>query len=550
MANSNQHIGGDVVEDDVGSTSAKRIRVFDTTLRDGEQSPGCSLRPSQKLTLAHALEELGVDVIEAGFAASSEADAEGIRTIAREVRETSICSLARCHVGDIEAAVRVLEPAEKPRLHVFISTSPLHREHKLGLSRAQVLDRAVQGVSLARKHIADVEFSAEDALRTERDFLVEIFDAVIAAGATTINVPDTVGYTTPAEIRALFEYLRAHVRGADGVVFSAHCHNDLGLAVANSLAAIEGGAGQVECTINGIGERAGNCAMEELVMALKVRRAWFNADTGIDSTRLVPTSRLLARCTGMAVQRNKAIVGANAFAHEAGIHQHGMLKHRGTYEIMLPESVGWARSHMVLGRHSGRAAINDRLAELGFALDPNEVERVFAEFKLLADKKREVFDADLETLAIGNDTSQARGWQLVRWTVHTGTAQGSMPTASVELMAPDGAAVCEAAVGDGPVHALCEALGRATGLHLELDSYQVQSITTGEDAQGQATLIAHYQGEELNGSGTSTDILEATALAWLDMANRCLRTQNAHRISATEALPDSAIVSAVCEPST
>ncbi len=532
---------GNVTEDDVRPVSTGRIRIFDTTLRDGEQSPGCSLRPIQKLTLAHALAELGVDVIEAGFAASSMADADGIRTIAREVRGASICSLARCHTGDIEAAVRVLEPAAQPRLHVFISTSPLHREHKLGLDRSQVLARAVESVTLARRHIADVEFSAEDALRTEPEFLVEIFDAVIAAGATTINVPDTVGYTTPAEIRALFEYLRRHVRGADGVVFSAHCHNDLGLAVANSLAAIEGGARQVECTINGIGERAGNCALEEIVMALNVRRAWFNVDTGIDTTRLVPASRLLARSTGMAVQRNKAIVGANAFAHEAGIHQHGMLKHRGTYEIMHPESVGWVRSHMVLGRHSGRHAINDRLKELGFGFDDVAGERVFAAFKTLAEKKREVFDADLEAIALGIEPGLSRGWQLVRWTVHTGTAQGSMPTASVELSAPDGRAVCEAAVGDGPVHALCHALSRATGLALELDSYQVQSVTTGEDAQGQATLSAHFNGEELSGSGTSTDILEASAMAWLDMANRCLRaSQNAPRITATEPAVDAA----------
>jgi 2-isopropylmalate synthase len=540
MSNPAHTSGGNAVEDDVGSVSAERIRIFDTTLRDGEQSPGCSLRPRQKLTLAHALAELGVDVIEAGFAASSEADAEGIRTIAREVREASICSLARCHTGDIEAAARALEPAANPRLHVFISTSPLHREHKLGLDRAQVLARAVEGVTLARKYIGDVEFSAEDALRTEPEFLVEIFSAAIAAGASTINVPDTVGYTTPAEIRALFEYLRRNVRGAEGVVFSSHCHDDLGLAVANSLAAIEGGARQVECTINGIGERAGNCALEELVMALKVRRAWFNVDTGIDTTRIVPTSRLLARSTGMAVQRNKAIVGANAFAHEAGIHQHGMLKHRGTYEIMHPESVGWVRSHMVLGRHSGRHAINDRLKELGFTLDDVGSERVFAAFKALAEKKREVFDADLEAIALGSEPGTSRGWQLVRWTVHTGTAQGSMPTASVELTSPEGSAVTEAAVGDGPVHALCHALSRATGLALELDSYHVQSVTTGEDAQGQATLSAHFEGEELNGSGTSTDILEATAMAWLDMANRCIRASNARRITATEAVSDAA----------
>ncbi len=512
-----------------------RVLVFDTTLRDGEQSPGCSLRPRQKLTLAHALAELGVDVIEAGFAASSAVDQEAIRSIAREVRNARICSLARCHDGDIEAAVRALEPAAAPRLHVFISTSPLHREHKLGLDRPAVIARAIAGITLARRHVADVEFSAEDALRTEPEFLVEIFNAAIAAGASTLNVPDTVGYTTPAEIRALFDHLRSQVIGAERVVWSAHCHDDLGLAVANSLAAIEGGARQVECTINGIGERAGNCALEELVMALQVRSQWFGVRTGIDSARLVPTSRLLARSTGMAVQRNKAIVGANAFAHEAGIHQHGMLKHRGTYEIMRPETVGWQDSQMVLGRHSGRHAIRDRLATLGFELDEIALERVFAAFKTLAEKKREIFDADLETLVLGIEPGQPRGWTLVRWHVHTGTPQGSLPTATVELCSPDGRNVCEAAVGDGPVHALCQALIRATGVALELASYQVQSVTTGDDAQGQATLSALFDGEELSGSGTSTDILEASALAWLDMANRCLRQQvSAQRILAAD----------------
>jgi 2-isopropylmalate synthase len=337
--------------------SADRVRIFDTSLRDGEQSPGCSMTPPQKLRFAHALAELGVDAIEAGFPASSDADRDAVRAIAREVRGSTITTLARCHEGDIEACAKALEGALHPRIHVFISTSPLHREHKLGLSKAEVLERAVMGVERARRHVDDVEFSAEDALRTEPEFLVEICSAAIAAGARTLNIPDTVGYTTPSEIRALFEYLRKNVRDADQAVFSAHCHNDLGLAVANSLAAIEGGARQVECTVNGIGERAGNCALEELVMALRVRGNYYGAHTRIDARRLVPTSRLLARITGMAVQRNKAIVGQNAFAHEAGIHQHGMLTHRETYEIMRPEEVGFARSQLVLGKHSGRHAL-------------------------------------------------------------------------------------------------------------------------------------------------------------------------------------------------
>jgi 2-isopropylmalate synthase len=513
---------------DVARNDSARVAIFDTTLRDGEQSPGCSMTAKQKLRFAHALSELGVDMIEAGFPASSESDLQGCAEIARDVRGAGIATLARCHTGDIEACARALEDAEKPRIHVFISTSPLHREHKLQMSKDQVIERAIMGVTLARRYVEDVEFSAEDALRTEPDFLAEICSAAIAAGARTLNIPDTVGYTTPNEIRALFEYLRAHVKDAHKAVFSAHCHDDLGLAVANSLAAIEGGARQVECTINGIGERAGNCALEEIVMALDVRRAYFDATTGIDTTRLVPTSRLLTRITGMNVQRNKAIVGANAFAHESGIHQHGMLKHRGTYEILRPEAVGWAKSQMIMGRHSGRAALADRLRELGFALDEAQLNQVFGRFKALTEKKREVFDADLEALALGTDARNVGGWRLNRLHVSTGVGDGILPTASVDLCSPDGERVTEAATGDGPVHALFAALGRATALQLDVESYQVSNVTTGDDAQGQASLTTRVRNadgghDEVTGSGTSTDILEASALAWLDIVNRLHR---------------------------
>jgi 2-isopropylmalate synthase len=422
---------------------------------------------------------------------------------------------------------------------VFISTSPLHREHKLQMSKDQVIERAIMGVTMARRYVEDVEFSAEDALRTEPEFLADICSAAIAAGARTLNIPDTVGYTTPNEIRALFEYLRANVKDAHKAVFSAHCHDDLGLAVANSLAAIEGGARQVECTINGIGERAGNCALEEIVMALDVRRAYFDATTGIDTTRLVPTSRLLTRITGMNVQRNKAIVGANAFAHESGIHQHGMLKHRGTYEILRPEAVGWAKSQMIMGRHSGRAALADRLRELGFALDEAQLNQVFGRFKALTEKKREVFDADLEALALGTDARNVGGWRLNRLHVSTGVGDGILPTASVDLCSPDGERVTEAATGDGPVHALFAALGRATALQLDVESYQVSNVTTGDDAQGQASLTTRVRNadgghDEVTGSGTSTDILEASALAWLDIVNRLHRRQGT---PANEAAP-------------
>ena len=514
------------MDTDVRPSAPARVAIFDTSLRDGEQSPGCSMTAAQKLRFAHALAELGVDTIEAGFPASSQSDLDGCAAIARDVRGASVATLARCNDGDIDACARALEHAERPRIHVFISTSPLHREHKLGMSREEVLARAVAGVERARRYVDDVEFSAEDALRTEPDFLVEICSAAIAAGARTLNIPDTVGYTTPAEIRALFEHLRTHVLDADRAIFSAHCHDDLGLAVANSLAAIEGGARQVECTINGIGERAGNCALEELVMALETRKAWFDATTGIDTRRLVPTSRLLTRITGMQVQRNKAIVGANAFAHESGIHQHGMLKHRGTYEILRPEAVGWAKSQMIMGRHSGRAALADRLKALGFALDEAQLNQVFARFKALTEKKREVFDADLEALATGLDSGNSvaiGGWRLLRLQVSTGVGDGILPTASVEVCAPDGERHTEAATGDGPVHAIFAALARGTRTHLDVESYQVSSVTTGEDAQGQASLTARVDGEEIAGSGTSTDILEASALAWLDIVNRLHR---------------------------
>ena len=500
--------------------TTERIRIFDTTLRDGEQSPGCSLRPAQKLVMARALADLGVDVIETGFPASSVSDMEATAMIAAEIRDARLCGLSRCTPGDIEAAARALEHARKPRIHVFISTSPLHREHKLGLSREQVLERAVEGVRLAKRYVDDVEFSAEDALRTEEDFLMDIFGAAIEAGARTINVPDTVGYTTPEEIRGLFQRLIAHTPGAEKAIFSAHCHDDLGLAVANSLAAIEGGARQVECSINGIGERAGNAALEEVVMGLKVRGAYFGADTRIDTNRIVPTSQLLQRLVGMPVQRNKAVVGANAFAHEAGIHQHGMLRHRGTYEIMRPEDVGWPSSQMVLGRHSGRAAVEQRLRALGYLLEEPELDLVFADFKALCEKQRVVHDSDLQTLM--QDGADSEGYRLSSMTV---SDAGHRARATVELSDPDGDRIFETAEGDGPVDALFAALATATGVDLTLESYQVHSVGLGRDARGEANLSVRYEGEEYEGTGTSKDIIEASALAWLDVANRLLRAR-------------------------
>ncbi len=516
------------------------IRIFDTTLRDGEQSPGCSMSVKQKLRMAHALEDLGVDIIETGFPACSSADFEATRLMAQALPRATLAGLARCTIGDIDACLRALDQAANSRVHVFISTSPLHMEHKLRISPHQVLDATAKHVRYASQRCADVEFSTEDGTRSDFNFLVEVISTAIACGATTINVPDTLGYTTPSEMRALFERLIAQIDGARNVVFSAHCHNDLGMAVANSLAAIEGGARQIECTINGIGERAGNCALEELVMALKVRQNYFGVDSKIDTRKLLPTSRLLTRMTGMQVQRNKAIVGANAFAHESGIHQHGMLRDRRTYEIMNPEDVGWQQSQLVLGRHSGRSALADRLKVLGYELDEQSLGEVLTRFKTLAEKKREVFDADLEALMANDQESKApSAFKLLHFHVHTGSGKDHMPMASVQVRTPVGETISEAAVGDGPVHALFAAMARATGISFGIEHYQVSSVTVGDDAQGQASISTHVNDREYTGSATSTDILEASAHAWISIANQ-LRAQNA-----TDAAP---VITAMTAP--
>ncbi|MBX3701713.1 MAG: 2-isopropylmalate synthase [Dokdonella sp.] len=507
------------------SGAAERVRIFDTTLRDGEQTPGFAMDARAKLRLAQALEALGVDVLEAGFPQASPDDFAAVAQIASTLRSTTTCALARCQDGDIDAAARALETAWRSRIHVFISTSPVHREHKLGMSRQQVLDAAHAGVARARELCHEVEFSAEDAMRTEPEFLAEVLSAAVAAGATTLNVPDTVGYMTPAEVAARFAWLRAHVRGAAHVVFSAHCHDDLGLAVANSLAAIEAGARQVECTINGIGERAGNAALEEIVMALKVRAARFGVDTRIDSRKLHPTSRLLCQLTGQNVQRNKAIVGDNAFAHESGIHQHGMLRHRDTYEIMRPQDVGIADTRLVLGKHSGRAALRQRLAVLGHAPDAAALEAIFARFKTLADRKREVLDDDLDALALGHDPDAQGPWHLVQ--LGTSTQLGGSASASVRLAHDDGRQASEAALGDGPVDAVLRAIERATGSTLDLAEFQVRAVGAGGDAQGQAHLLARHGQREWRGHGVSTDIVEATAQAALAIVNRIARQQAA-----------------------
>ncbi|MGH8315974.1 MAG: 2-isopropylmalate synthase, partial [Steroidobacterales bacterium] len=389
------------------------VMIFDTTLRDGEQAPGCSMALPEKLRVARALAELGVDVIEAGFPIASRGDWESVNAIAREIDGPIIAGLARCNEEDIERAARALEPAKRKRVHVFLATSAIHRQFKLNMAKEEIIKAAVAGVRLARSFADDVEFSPEDASRTELEFLKEVVTAVVAAGATTVNIPDTVGYTVPQEFAELFRYLKANVPGIDGVTLSVHCHDDLGMAVANSLSAVQAGARQIECTINGIGERAGNCSLEEVVMALRTREAYFGLRTAINSTRLYPTSRLVSSITGMPIPRNKSVVGENAFAHESGIHQHGMLKHSSTYEIMRPQDVGLSRTHLVLGKHSGRHAFRERVQELGFELDEQELNRVFEEFKALADRKKELFDGDIEALVLRAEGGAAGPWSLL-----------------------------------------------------------------------------------------------------------------------------------------
>ena len=501
--------------------SNKLIRIFDTTLRDGEQAPGCSMTLSEKLRVAKALTELKVDIIEAGFPAASPGDFESVRTIAERNFGPVICGLARCNPEDIQKVYDAVKGADKHRIHVFVATSAIHREHKLKMAKEEIIKSAVGAIKMARELVDDVEFSPEDASRTELSYLAEVVSAAIEAGATTVNIPDTVGYTVPAEFERLFRYLKEHVARIEEITLSVHCHNDLGMAVANSLAAVGAGARQIECTINGIGERAGNCSLEEAVMAIKTRAEFFKLETGIDTTRLYPTSRLVSNITGMHPPRNKAIVGENAFAHEAGIHQHGMLQHASTYEIMRPEDVGIAKSNLVLGKHSGRHAFRDRLVDLGFALDDFETNRAFQEFKKLADKKKDIYDGDLESLVMNADGTSSGPWTLKTLEVQTHTDQPA--TAAVNLMYEDGKKVSESSRGDGPIAAAFQALEHATGVELVLKNFELHSASIGEDAQGEVTVTVEHDGQSFRGRGASVDIVEAGCRACLEVMNRILR---------------------------
>ena len=502
--------------------TTRTIRIFDTTLRDGEQSPGASMNLTEKVEIACALADLGVDIIEAGFPIASPGDFESVREVAANVRGTTICGLARCNESDIDRAWEALKCAEHPRIHVFLATSAIHREFKLKMDKDEIVQRAVAGVRRAAGYCDDVEFSPEDAARTEPDFLCRVVEAAIAAGATTVNIPDTVGYATPTHMGGVIRNLVQRVPNIDKAVISVHCHNDLGLAVANSLAAVENGAGQVECTINGIGERAGNCSLEEVVMALRTRQDYYHADTRVVSQRLVPTSKLVSNVTGLSVQRNKAIVGRNAFAHEAGIHQDGMLKEPRTYEIMRPEDVGFQHTDLVLGKHSGRAALADRARKLGYRLTAEQLQEVFENFKRLADKKKEIYDSDIAALVEQQIRVVTDAWSFVSYdmSTHTGDTPRVKLTLRHEEEGGSREMTKEVAAGDGPVDAMFLAIEEITGFQVHCRDFSVHSISVGKDAQGEVTVEVEYQNRRYRGRGVSTDSLEASALAFLNAINR------------------------------
>jgi len=498
------------------------VRIFDTTLRDGEQAPGFSMTAGQKLRMAEKIAAMGADIIEAGFAAASPGDFDAIQGIAKHIDSAVICSLSRCNDGDIHASGKAIAPAKHQRIHTFIATSPLHREFKLKMDKNEIIDRAIKGITLALEYTDDVEFSAEDAIRTERDYLAEVVEAAIEAGATTINIPDTVGYTTPEEIQDLFEFLSG-LKGAKDIILSTHCHNDLGLAVANSLAALRGGARQIEGALNGIGERAGNSAIEEVIMALKTRQDFFNAKMNIKTDQIYAASKLLATITGNPVPRNKAIVGKNAFAHESGIHQHGVLANRETYEIMKPSDIGIAEENIILGKHSGRAALQSRAKKLGFELKDNQLKSVFVEFKKLADEKREIFDADLEALILGEAVGTDGPWSIDSLYVSAGSDAGKMPTANVKLSHTDGRTLNAVQEAAGPVNAAFLAISEITGHPLHLESFTVQSVSEGKDAMAEASVQVSTEFETYHGRGASTDTVLAGAKAYLDVINRIER---------------------------
>ncbi len=497
------------------------VVFFDTTLRDGEQSPGASMTFQEKLLVAQQLAAMNVDIIEAGFPISSEGDFESVKSIAQQIKGPVICGLCRANTKDITTCWNAIKYSKKPRIHTFIATSDLHIEKKLQKTRKQVFDMAVNAVKLAKSFCDDVEFSAEDASRSDVDYLCSVVEAVIEAGATTVNIPDTVGYSIPSEFGKLIATIKQNVKNIDKAVISVHCHNDLGLGVANSLAAVENGARQIECTINGIGERAGNAALEEIVMAIKTKPLFYPVSYNIKTKEIYKASKLVSNLTGVVVQPNKAIVGVNAFAHESGIHQDGMLKDKRTYEIMSPQDVGVPESLLVLGKHSGRHAFFKRLKDLGYKLDPNVMEDLFAKFKLLADKKKCVFDDDINSL-VEQSVSGVQEVFAVDY-VNVTSGVGVIPTATIRLVKTvknKKEIIQEAACGSGPVDAAYKAIDKITGIKVDLEDYTLRAVSSGEDAQGEVNVKVKYEGANYIGKGMSTDIVEASINAYIHAVNK------------------------------
>jgi len=498
----------------------ERVIIFDTTLRDGEQAPGATLNTQEKLEVARQLERLGVDVIEAGFPIASPGDFEAVRLIANELKEPIICALAHAQAEAVDRAWEAIRGAKRPRIHVFLSSSDIHLTYQLRMGQSQILELARNMVARAKGYVEDVEFSPMDATRTKPEFIYQILEAVIEAGATTVNIPDTVGYTTPAEFSRLIRGIFDNVPNIHKAVASVHCHDDLGLAVANSLVALAAGARQVECTINGVGERAGNASLEEIVMALRTRKDFFNLTTNIDTAQIYKTSRLVSELTGFSIPPNKAIVGANAFRHESGIHQDGILKEPTTYEIMDARSIGLPSSTLVLGKHSGRHAFKARLEEMGYTLSEEDLNRAFALFKETADKKKEVTDRDLESLVAEELRTVSEAYHLDQVQVSCG--DHCVPTATVRLITPDGQALADAALGTGPVDAVYRAINRLVGVPNTLTEFSIKAITEGIDAIGEVTIRIESEGKVYTGRGASTDIIVASAKAYMNALNRLL----------------------------
>lgn len=499
------------------------IKIFDTTLRDGEQSPGCSMNLKEKIEIAKCLERLKVDIIEAGFAISSPGDFESVKTVAETVKDCTVASLARSVEKDIDAAWEAVRCGVDPRIHVFLATSPLHMEYKLKMTPEQVIENTAAAVKYARKFCSNIEFSCEDATRSDYDFMVKVVNAAVANGATTINLPDTVGYTTPDEMRQLISYVKSHIDKPDGVTFSVHCHNDLGMATANSLAGVLGGAGQIECTINGLGERAGNTSLEEVVMAMRTRPDIYGAATRLDTIQIARTSKTVYNIIGQTAPLNKPIVGKNAFAHEAGIHQHGVLANKATYEILTPESVGVHTNNLVLGKHSGKHAFETRLKELGFELDKEELIKCFEEFKVVCDKKKTVNDEDLEAIVSHNSMAadEDKGYKLDWFSVNTSNFTTATCTVSLEK---DGEKFEEVALGDGPLDAAFGAINKIVrpSEHIFSD-FRIYSISEGKDTLGDATIKLNVDGKSFNGHGLSTDVIQASIVAYINAVNKLLK---------------------------